>query len=273
MKKIKEIVVREYKALLIWIGINLAVFLLSVILDHAAPVCNVKLQFPDRVYDLLYLYPWQEELYSNLFLMVSLVFPFFFLYRRMMDVAGMVFGLRNENTGRTGRGKLLFHKLGPVVLKPLVICLALFAESAIFFLLEGNRLLPGLALEYFFRLFLVSLAYMALALFAAACAEEIGACEDMSLVFLLLPYVMARLHSLIRFFSDQVTASHKKLSDPELVETWIHRLTSLQVLSPAAWCTPGIGYPVWYAVCAAVISVILAVAAISMLMDVRETGR
>lgn len=267
-----DYILQGYRAYLIVFGAGWIVFLISILLDHVAPGCNLRLQFPDRVYDLLYLYPWQEELYSNLFLMGTLVFPFFFLYGRMKEVARLVFGIRGETAEIGKRKALLARKMGLAVLGAFVICLVLFLENAVFFLIEGNGLHPGLAWGFFFRLFWISLIYMVIAMFAAACADELETCEDMNMILLLLPYVLARMHSLIRFFSDQIAASNRVLKEPELVETWIRRLGSLQVLAPVTWCSPGIQYPVWYGVCAALLAVILGVAGISIFLDAQKTG-
>lgn len=267
MKKVKDVILREYKALLVLSGVLLVIFLIAVILDRAAPGCNLRLQFPDRVYDLLYLYPWQEELYSNLFLFFALMFPFFFLYRRMKEVLQTVFAVKGKK--EMWAGKILMQGLGVSVVHSLLSCLILFLENALFFVIEGNGLMPQLAGGFFFRLFWISLIYMVIALFIAVCTEEMESCEDINIVVLLLPYVMARMHSLIRFFADQVVASNKKISEPELVETWIRRLNALQVLAPVTWCTPGIGYPVWYILFGVLLVLILGLAAISIFMDKR----
>lgn len=268
MIKIKDDMIRECRILLVISGIFLLFFLISLIVDHVAPGCNLHLQFPDRVYDLLYLYPWQEELYSNLFLMGSLIVPFFFLYRRMMQISKGVFGIRSMVVEKPGERRTgLFQRLGLCLLDSLVFCLALFLENALFFLIVKNDLMRELAWGFFYRMLAIEWIYMVIAFFVAACAEELEICEDVNLIILLFPYVMARMHSLIRFFSDQIVASNRKLKQPELVETWIRRLTSLQVLSPVTWSTPGISYPVWYWVCAVSLAVILGVAAISMFTD------
>lgn len=269
MKKVKDIILREYKALLVLSGVQLVIFLIAIILDRVAPGCNLRLQFPDRVYDLLYLYPWQEELYSNLFLIFALVYPFFFLYRRMKEVLQAVFAVKGRDRQKTESGRMLMQGLGASVVHSLVCCLVLFLENVLFFMIEGNRLVLGLAAVFFFRLFWIGLIYMVIALFIAVCTEELESCEDINIVVLLLPYVMARMHSLIRFFADQVAASNKKISEPELVETWIRRLNALQALAPVTWCTPGIRYPVWYILFGVLLVLILGLAAVSIFMDVR----
>lgn len=271
MNKMMDLILHRFKVLMILCITCMAVFLLSLILDRFAPGCNQKLEFPDRVIDLLYLYPWQDELYSNLFNMSALVFPFFYLYFGMKEVAQAMFGIRFRTFEDAGAKRaVLLYNLGSYVAKSLVTCMILFLENAVLFLIMGNRIMVGIAWGFFARLFGVGLIYIMLALFAAACVQELETCSDVSLVMLLLPYVLARMHSLIRFFADQVEASNKKLAEPEVVDTWIRRLGSLQALAPVTWCVPGMHYPAWYGLCGLLLAVSLGVAGISILMDSRQ---
>lgn len=240
-------------------------YILAAIVDAVAPECNLHMQFSDTVRHFLSLYEWQEELYSNLWCIFAVGYPFFFLYQRMAGFSRSLLreGDGMEKAGVTG-GQVLFSKLAVWAVRSLTECLVLFVENAMFFIFLKNKEMAAIAGWYYIRLFAVSLIYLALALFAASCSAEVEHCEELCLVALLLPFVLARMYAWVQLFADRMMASGGRLPDADRIYTAIQRLSSLQIFAPVTWCYAGMHFPVAYGLCGIAITVVLGVTGYSI---------
>ena len=201
-------VVRNKKKL-IWslvytVAFLLACFVLSAIFDLVFPGVNSHLGFPQAIDSFLLFYDWHEHLYANIWNLFAFVFPFIFVYILMLDYSCSIVEEEEFETLTymrslgIGREIILLSKLLVRLAWVLAVCVALFVENLLFFLVLGEKKMLAIAGVYSLKLFLVGLLHFAFALFVAACSVREKSCTITCGVIVLFEFVFARLHSYVR---------------------------------------------------------------------------
>ena len=223
---------RKYISDIVIPAVLLAVlFLVSVIVDYLVPSFNSRyMRWPDMVKNLLSLPAWSRSLYGNIWQIFSLFYPFFLVYRVMTGLAGAIIEeerletvvyLKNLSIDRN----VLIQAKGILwVVQSFAICLVLMIENVLFFLILRAGQMAVTVLKYYTDLFLVSLIYMAIALFLASFSQRESICEDKIFGVLVIPFLLARMYAVAGFMADLLVVAKRegKITDTINMLSLIH---------------------------------------------------
>ena len=246
------------------------IFVLSIIIDHLTPVVNTVLNIPDAFRDFFALYAWQGQLYSNIFNIFAIIYPFIFTYTLMSSYYTSIIDeeqyetvIYMRNLG-ISRGDMQLAKLFVGLTKALSICIVILLENTIFFLILKNHTMLRISCIYCFELFAIGVIYMSIAMFISSYSINKDNCETISLAIILIPFIFARIHALLKLFTDLQVNSGKRVLKLDIILNAISKLKALQLLSPVIWCFPGQKTSGAYGICALVLIIILTITGYSI---------
>lgn len=246
-------------------------FLVSVIVDYFVPAFNSRyMRWPDMVKNLLSLSAWSRNLYGNIWQIFSLIYPFFLVYEVMSGLAGAIIEeerletvvyLKNLSIGRN----VLMQTKGLIwLVQSFTICLLLMIENMLFFLMLRAAHMTLTVLRYYTALFLVSLIYMAIALFLASFSKRESICEDKIFGVLVIPFLLARMYAIAGFMADILVAAKREGKITDMLYIIADKLKTMTVISPLTWCWQEIRVNGLYILCGIAVTVIMATAAYSI---------
>lgn len=263
---------RKYISNIVIPAVLLAVlFLVSVVVDYFVPAFNSRyMRWPDMVKNLLSLSAWKGNLYGNIWQVFSLIYPFFLVYEVMSGLAGAIIEeerletvvyLKNLSIGRN----VLMRTKGLIWLaESFIICLLLMIENMLFFLMLRAAHMALTVFRYYTALFLVSLIYMAIALFMASFSQRESICEDKIFGVLAIPFLLARMYAIAGFMADIMVAAKREGKIIDMIYMIADKLKVMTVLSPLTWCWQEIQVNGLYLLCGIVVTVIMTTAAYSI---------
>lgn len=263
---------RKYISDIVIPAVLLAVlFLVSVIVDYLVPSFNSRyMRWPDMVKNLLSLPAWSRSLYGNIWQIFSLFYPFFLVYRVMTGLAGAIIEeerletvvyLKNLSIDRN----VLIQAKGILwVVQSFAICLVLMIENVLFFLILRAGQMAVTVLKYYTDLFLVSLIYMAIALFLASFSQRESICEDKIFGVLVIPFLLARMYAVAGFMADLLVVAKREGKITDTINMIAEKLKVMTVISPLTWCWPEIQINGLYVLIGIIVTVIMATAAYSI---------
>ena len=267
-------VVRNKKKLLriliCTVAFLLVCFVLSFIIDLVFPSFNAHFDFPQSIDSFLVFYDWHEHLYSNLWSLFAFVFPYIFIFILMVEYSCSVVEEEEFETLSymrslgIGRETILISKLLVRLAWSLILCVALFLENLLFFIVINERKMILIAGIYSLKLFLVGLLHFTFALFIAACSVREKNCTIASGVVVLIEFVIARLHSYVRLLADTLFVSGKKYNEIDWLYTISAKLEALKILSPIKLCYPEQSVTLSLGICIAIIGIVFTVAGYSI---------
>lgn len=246
-------------------------FLVSAVVDYFVPAFNSRyMRWPDMVKNLLSLPAWNRSLYGNIWQIFSLGYPFFLIYKVMSGLAGAIIEeerletvvyLKNLSIDRN----VLMQAKGLVWLaQSFVICLVLTMENVLFFLMLRADQMTLTVLRYYTGLFLVSLIYMAVALFMASFSQRESTCEDKIFGVLVIPFLLARMYAIAGFMADVLVAAKREGKITDTINMIADKLKVMTVISPLTWCWQEIRINGLYILCGIVVTVVMTIAAYSI---------
>lgn len=246
-------------------------FVISVIVDKFFPVVNYRyMRWPDMVKNLFSLPAWNRCLYGNIWQVFSLFYPFFMVYTVMSGLAGAIIEEERLETVvylknlSIERNVLMLTKGFLWIVQSLVICLALMLENLLFFLLLQVGQMAVSVLKYYTGLFLVSLIYMAIALFLASFSKRERVCEDKIFAILVIPFLLARIYAVVGFMGELLVATNREGNVTDIIGMISEKLKVLTVVSPLVWSWPDIQINGLYVFCGIAVAIIMTVAAYSI---------
>lgn len=247
------------------------IFIVSVFVDRVFPEFNIQyMKWPDMTKDLLGLAAWNSNLYVNLWQLTALVYPLFHIYDMM---TGLTRSIIEEERLETivflhnlslDRGTVLGAKALVWLLHTSLCMVILFVENLIFlFILQAGRMILMVG-RYYFTLFAVSLLYITIALFIASFEKQEKSSYNTILVVLIVPLLIARTRAVIRFGSALLVSTNRGGDLPDKLDWIVGKLGILEVLSPIAWCWPGVRISGLFVICGLGVSVVMLTAAVSI---------
>lgn len=263
---------RKYISNIVISAVLLAVlFLASIIADCFVPVFNSQyMRWSDMIKNLLSLPAWKGNLYGNIWQVFSLIYPFFFIYEVMSGLAGAIIEeerletvvyLKNLSISRN----VLMQTKGLIwIIQSFTICLLLMIENMLFFLILRAAHMVLVVFQYYTALFLVSLIYMAIALFLASFSQRESVCEDKIFGVLVIPFLLARMYAIAGFMADIMVATKREGKIIDIIYMIADKLKVMTVLSPLTWCWQEVRVNGLYILCGIVVTVIMTTAAYSI---------
>lgn len=247
------------------------IFAVSVFVDQVFPEFNSKyMKWPDMTKDLLGLAAWNSHLYVNLWQLAALVYPLFHIYDMM---TGLTRSIIEEERLETivylhnlslDRGTVLGTKALVWLLHTLLCMAIMVAENLIFlFILHAERMIL-MVCRYYVTLFAVCLLYITIALFIASFEKEERASYNTILAVLIVPLLIARIRAIIRFWAALLVATNRGGDLADKLDGIVGKLKILEVLSPMAWCWPGVRISGWFAICGLCVAIVMLTAAVSI---------
>ena len=246
-------------------------FVVSMLVEHVLPNFNAMyMRLPDMVKEFLCLPGWSRHLWINIWQYVALLYPFWVCYSIMDKVACSIVAEERLETAVYLRnvqvkpvevmfGKGLFWLAFSVAGQIIVLLV-----NALFLLVLKEEYQMEVLFQYHSKLFLLSIFYVTIALFAASYKKREIYCRSAVLRVLLLPWLISRIPFAIHFFADILVATGR---DDVVVDTIFlvaQRLNFLQIICPAAWCWAGTTVSSRQMVCAGVIAVLMMGMAVSI---------
>lgn len=266
---------RKKKSLLkqvIWpIGVVLVLFVICTIADVVFPRFNAAyMKWPELLKDLFCLKSWTSHLWLNVWQFFALGYPFYLIYR-IMD--GLTKALAEEdrletvvylhNAGVTRRA--LFLGKGLVWgAEAFACCISLLVVTVLSALVLGASQTALHMLGHYVGLWLISLLYIAVALFMVAGKGAEGVFSERISAVLVLPWLVSALPALFRFFSSLLEMTGREGAPADVMAALGERMKMLTVLSPVTWCFPAFQLSAAYVVCGVVIFVVLFAAGLSI---------
>lgn len=238
-------------------------FIISIILELIFPKLNTYLNFPDIIKDFFALYYWQSHLFSNLWNMFAVIFPFTYYYELMTGLSKSVIMeerletvIYMRNLG-ISRSTMLLTKFGIWSIYSLLNCVIIFVENMLFFVIIRNNNMIKTAGIYSIRLFVIGIIYLSIALFIASFTGHEKDSENISISVIIIPFLIARIHAFIRLFADLLTLSGKSYKGLDKLYNVADSLTPLHLICPMFWTYPGQRINLSYVICASAITIIM----------------
>ena len=244
----------------------LACFVLSFIFDLVLPSVNNHFDFPQAIEAFLLFYKWHEHLYSNIWNLFAFIFPFIFIYILMVEFSCCIVEEEEFETLPymrslgIGRETILVSKLIVRFVWLLVLCVALFLENLIFFLLLNEKQMILTAGAFSLKILIIGLFHFTIALFIASCSKREKTCAIACGIIVLAEFLIARLHSYIRLLADTLFVSGKKYNEIEWLYGISAKLEGLKILSPIKLCYPGQTVSMGVGICMVLMAVVFALA-------------
>lgn len=242
-------------------------FLIAVIMDRIFPQFNVQyMRWPDMVKNLLGLSPWNRSLYVNIWQLVALFYPLYFVYHVM---AGLVTSVREEDRLETivylnnlsvSRGNVLAAKGLIWLLQSFIVCLSLGIENTVFFICLGMNRMVNMVIQYYIILFFVSLLFLGIAVFILSCSRNETRCRSGISWLLGITFVLARVYALIQFLADLLIATERSGVLADTLTLTAEKMQVLSILSPVVWCWPSCEWDVRFVWCGVLIFLICVLA-------------
>lgn len=246
-------------------------FILSVLLDLLVPAFNYTyMRWPDMIKDLLGLPAWNAKLYGNIWQIVALFYPFYYIYTAMSGLAGAVVEEERLETVvylknlSIERSTILLAKGCMWIALSFVNCLALLIENALFFLLLRAGQMEITMLKYYMSLFLIGILYMGIAVFVASYSQREKNCEDKIFGILLIPFLLARIYAVVGFFADLLAATGREGAVTDTIGIVADKLNMLTLISPITWCWPAARISWIYVICGVAVAVVMTIAGYSI---------
>lgn len=255
---------KQYLSNLIWPVVFFAIlFVISIIADKLVPVFNYKyMRWPDMVKDIIGLPAWCKSLYGNVWQLISIFYPFYFIYCMMSGLAGSIIEeerletvvfLRNLSIQRN---TLLITKLFVWIAQAFLSCFVLFIENTVFFLCLSSGQMVVSSFWYYMGLFLVCLLYIGIAVFLASYQKRETPCEDRIVGILMIPFLIARIPAVIGFFGDLLEVTGRTGAAVSRLSDIAARLYSFNIVCPAVWCWQSSSISLLYVICGFLITMI-----------------
>lgn len=249
----------------------LALFGISVFVDQVFPTFNRQyMKWPNMTKDLLGLAAWNSHLYVNLWQFLALVYPIYHIYDMM---TGLTRSIIEEERLETivylhnlslDRKTVLGTKSLVWLLHTLLCMVILFAENLLFLMiLHAERMIPMVG-RYYVTLFAVCLLYITIALFIASFEKQEKASYNTIFAVIIVPLLIARIRAVIRFWAALLTATNRGGDLTDKLDWLVGKLKILEVLSPIAWCWPGVRITGLFVICGLCVAVVMLTAAVSI---------
>lgn len=245
-------------------------FVVSIILELIFPKLNAHLNFPDFIKDFFALHYWQSHIYSNLWNMFALVFPFIYFYELMAGLSKSVITeermetvIYMHNLG-VNRGTMLLTKFGIWSIYSLLNCVILFLENMLFFIIIKNYNMIKTAGIYSIRLFTIGIVYLSIALFLASFEGHENDSASTSIAVIIIPFLIARVHALIHLFADILFLSGRSYNGLDKISSVADSLTPLHLICPLFWSYPSQSIRLSYIICAFAITIVMFVTGYSI---------
>lgn len=223
----------------------LACFVLSLIIDMVVPSFNEHFNFSKAVNSFLTYYTWHEHLYANVWSLLVFIYPFIHVYVLM---EGFACSIVEEEEFETlaymrnlgiGREVIFVTKLIIRAAFSFALCLAMFIENMIFFLLLNEKKMILAAGSFSIELFLVGLLYLGIAFFIASCSVRESSCSRVCFLVVLIQFIIVRLYAYIRLLADGLFAYGKTYNEIEWMYGISKKFETLKILCPIFMCYPG----------------------------------
>lgn len=215
------------------------------------------------VKDLFGLPAWNSNLYGNLWHIIALFYPLYFIY---VVAAGAADSIVEEERLETivylnnlsiGRDVVLMTKVAERLVISFISCLVLAVENSVFFLLLRSGQMAVTVIKYYTALFLIGWVYIAIAIFVASYSKTEKGCEDKIFAIMIIPFLSARLYAVIGFFGDLLVATGREGKIVDVIGVVSDKLQVLTLISPITWCWPSVQVRGLYVLCGIVVIVFL----------------
>ncbi len=231
---------------------------------------QMYMRWPEMVKDLLCLKPWSGELWMNVWQLFALFYPFYIIYVIMTE---MMEALLEEERLETivylhnagvDRKTVFGSKLLVWAGEAFACCVSLLLLHMVFAALLRQQQGVKNIFAFYSVLFLVCMLYLSIALFMAACKAEKEGAADTVMAVLILPWLLSRVPSFMRFLSELLVLTGREGIVAGRLGNLGQRLEIFTILSPLTWSRPALTLPVSYVICGMILFVVLSGTAFSI---------